>query len=147
MAVVFISPKKRQRMFLMGIVTGLAIFVLLVALTVFFSQPKQVASELTFNKPKINIDFSVFDSQQFKDLVLFEDMKTQFYYLADTEREKTIEGFVAAVSMEEARQILEGMNLRIIKLEEAKIGRDNPFIPYYQSADIFEEEEIENNQE
>lgn len=145
MAVVFISPKKRQRVFLMGIVAVLAIFVLFVALMVFFSQPKIVASELIFNKPKVNIDFSVFDSQQFKDLILFEDIKVQFYYLATTERQKTIEGFIVAVSMEDARQILEGMNLQIMKLEEAKIGRDNPFIPYYQTENIFEE--IENNQE
>ena len=133
MAVVFISPKKRQRTFLMGIVAIFAVFILFVALMVFFSQPKPVSSELAFNKPKVKIDFSVFDLEQFKNLESFVDMKSEFHYIATTEKDKRIEGFVSASSLDEAKQILEGMNLKISKLEEAEVGRENPFIPYYQS--------------
>ena len=133
MAVVFISPKRRQRAFFMAITAIFAVFVAIIALMVFVSQPKPVAPELVFNKPKINIDFSIFDLGQFKNLESFENMKSEFYYMAVTEKTKQIEGYISATSMDEARQILEGMNLQVLKLQEIEIGRENPFTPYYLS--------------
>jgi Na+(H+)/acetate symporter ActP len=133
MAVVFISPKKRQRMFFLGITIMFLLFLAVVAFAVFLSRPPEVAPELVFNKPKVNVDFSVFDSGQFKNLESFEEMKTNFSYVAITEEGKVIDGFISAISIEEAQKILEGLNLSVSRLREVDIGRDNPFTPYEQA--------------
>lgn len=133
MAVVFISPKKRQRVFFTGITIIFLLVLTAVALLVFLSQPAQVAPGLVFNKPKINIDFSVLDSGQFKNLEPFGEMNASFSYTAFTEKGKVVSGFISAVSLEEARKILEGMNLSVSEIKEVDIGRDNPFAPYYQA--------------
>jgi type II secretory pathway component PulF len=61
-------------------------------------------------------------------------MELQFAYHALTKDNKTIQGYISAASAEEARKTLEAMNLSILDIQEAKIGRDNPFVPYYQIA-------------
>lgn len=131
MAVVFISPKQRQRMFFMGIAVIFLLFLLVVSLGVFLSKPNEVLPELVFNKPKVNINMDVFDSEQFKNLQPFIEMKTQYSYKARTRNNKLQSGFISAVSIEQAKDILEGMGLTVLELEEAEIGRENPFTPYY----------------
>jgi hypothetical protein len=131
-AVVFISPKSRQKMFLMGIVIMFLLFLLVVFFGVFFSQPKEVSPALVFNKPKVSIDMSVFDSEQFKSLESFTEMETQYSYTAVTKDKKQESGFISAVSEDEARTILTAMGLTVTNIKEAEIGRDNPFSPYYE---------------
>ncbi len=131
MAVVFISPKQKQKTFFLGITAVFILFLAGIALGVFLSQPNEGQSQLVFNKPKISINFKTLDSGQFKNLEPFTNMELQFAYSAKAEDGKSINGFISAVSAEEARKILESMNLSTIDIKEANIGRDNPFIPYY----------------
>ena len=141
MAVVFIAPKQRQKMFFLGITIGVGVFLLIIAILVLFSQPKQVASELVFNKPKVNINFEIFNSSQFKNLEPFSEMEIQFYYKARKEGEE-IEGYIASISIEEARKMLEDMDYSIIQLKEAEIGRENPFESYKTVPNLQENQNI-----
>jgi len=134
MAVVFISPKQRQKMFFIAITLLLLLFLVVVSLGVFLAKPKEVSSSLVFNKPKVNINMKVFDSDQFKNLLPFTEMEMQYSYKATTKDNKQQEGFISAVSIDKAREILESMGLDVIEIKEAAVGRDNPFTPYYQPA-------------
>ena len=87
MAVVFISPKQRQKMFFMGITVVFLLILIIISLGVFLAQPKTVSPVLVFNKPKVNIDMTIFDSDQFKNLEPFAEMEIQYSYNA---QQKTI---------------------------------------------------------
>jgi len=132
MAVVFISPKQKQKVFFMGITVILLLFLASLSFGVFTSKPKEVSSSLVFNKPKVDIDMHVFDTDQFKDLHPFPEMKTLFMYKTSDKKNKVEVGYIPAYTIEEARAALENMQLTIVDLKEAEIGRDNPFTPYYQ---------------
>lgn len=132
MAIVFISPRQRQKVFFMGITAAVLLFLVIIALSVFFAKPKEIAPELVFNKPKVNIDFTALDSDRFKELEPFSEMEMQFSYSAVTKKGKNVTGIISAVSENAAAEILKGMDLTVIEVKEAKIGRENPFTPYYQ---------------
>ncbi|MEK7080315.1 MAG: hypothetical protein AAB925_00585 [Patescibacteria group bacterium] len=130
MAIVFISPKQRQKMFFMGITILFVLFLLVVASLVFLAKPKPVAPEIVFNRPKIDINLDVLDSEQVRFLEPAVQMDLQFKYTAATKKGVKTSGIITAVSEEEAQKILQGMQLSGIVLEEAKMGRENPFTPY-----------------
>ena len=131
MAVVFISPKKRQRAFFVILTLGFLLFIGFISLGIFFAKPKAVSPSVVFNKSKINIDMSIFDSQRFRNLHDSPVMGFQYNYRA-LNRSKIVEtGFISAESVDEAKKTLEGMGLTVTFLEEVKLGRDNPFVPYY----------------
>lgn len=132
MAVVFISPKQKQKMFLTGIISGVTLIFIIVALLIMFSKPKETYNEFMFNKPKVTIDFSVFDSEQFKNLEPFSGLKIQFFYKAQINNEEK-EGMISAGSIEDAKKELEDLGYTVILIEETKIGRDNPFEDYDSS--------------
>jgi len=136
MAVVFISPKQRQKMFFLGITVIFLLFLAFISLAVFFSKPKQSSTVLVFNKPKVSIDMTVFDLDQFKNLQPFTEMQIQFFYSAVTKEKASVTGYITAASMEDARKVLENMGMRILNLKETEIGRDNPFEPYYQQVAV-----------
>jgi hypothetical protein len=131
-AVVFISPKQRQKVFFMGITAVFLLFLAIISAIVFLSGPKEVAPILVFNKPKVNVNIAVFDSEQFKNLEPFAGMEVQYTYTALTKQNKTQTGFISAVSVEAATAKLTSMGLKVSEVKEAQIGRDNPFTPYYQ---------------
>jgi hypothetical protein len=108
------------------------LFLIAISLGVFLSEPKAPSSVLIFNKPKVNINMSVFDSDQFKNLQPFSEMETQYSYKATDKDGKQITGFISAVSKAQAQKILEDGGLMVTDLRELEIGRENPFIPYYQ---------------
>ena len=134
MAVVFISPKQRQKMFFIGITVMFLLFLVVISLGVFLSKPKEVSPVMVFNKPKVNIDMKIFDSDQFKNLQPFPEMETQYSYKAFTKDNKPETGFISAVSIDQAKAILKSMGLNVSEVKEAEIGRDNPFAPYYPSV-------------
>lgn len=136
MAVVFISPKKRQRVFFMGITIIFLLVLVVISFGVFLAKPKEVPSVLVFNKPKVSIDMAIFDSDQFKNLQSVPIMEPQYSYIATTRNNKKVTGFVTAPSLEQAETTLEGRGLNVSELKEIEAGRDNPFTPYYQSATI-----------
>ncbi len=133
MAVVFISPKQRQKMFFMIITVMFLLFLAVISFGVFLSKPSAVSEDLVFNKPKINIDMSVFDTDQFKNLQPLPAMNTLYSYKATTKDNQSKIGFISADSINSAQSILEGMGLFIIEIKKVEAGRSNPFIPYYQS--------------
>ncbi|MDD3608017.1 MAG: hypothetical protein PHQ20_04495 [Candidatus Moranbacteria bacterium] len=135
MAVVFISPKQKQKMFLTGIISGVALFSVIIAILVFLSQPKETYNEFVFNRPKVSIDFSVFDSEQFKNLEPFEKLKVQFYYEASIDNEKK-EGLISSSSIEDAKKELEDLGYRVTLIQKTEVGRDNPFENYDKSLPI-----------
>ena len=121
-------------MFFMGITIMFLLFLAVVSVGVFMSKPEETVSRLTFNKPKVNIDIGVFDSDQFKNLQPFTGMETQYSYTAITKSNKTETGFVSAASIDEAKAKLESGGLVVSVIKEVEIGRDNPFVPYYATA-------------
>ncbi|MCX6719853.1 MAG: hypothetical protein NTV36_01985 [Candidatus Staskawiczbacteria bacterium] len=133
MAVVFISPKKRQKTLMLVIIGGFLVLLIIISSGVLLSPPKEVSPELIFNKPKVDINIKIIDSDQFKNLQAFTEMDVQYIYEARTADKKQKTGSVTAVSEDEARAMLESMGLTVTKLEKSKVGRDNPFIPYYQN--------------
>lgn len=134
MAVVFISPKHRQKMFFMGITASLVLFLLFISLWVFLSKPTGSSSQLVLNKPKVTINLNILESEQFKNLQHFQKIPLQFSYIALDGNGKTIKGYISATSEEEAAGMLKAQGLTAGELKEVGIGRDNPFVPYYQSA-------------
>jgi len=134
MAVVFISPKQKQKTFFIGITVMFLLLLIIIFLVVFLYSPKLASPELVFNKPKVNIDIKFFDSEQFKNFDRpFIKIPLQFSYKATTKDRvpKTRTGFVSADSIDLAREAVVAMNLDIVELKEVEIGRDNPFTPYY----------------
>ena len=133
MAVVFISPKQRQKMFFVAITVLLVLFLGAVSIFVFLSSPKENQVSLVFNKPKINIDLSIFNSDQFKDLQEFTQLNEQFDYKATDKAGKPVTGLIFADSMDQAKKLLEERGLTIVDIRQAQIGRANPFTPYSTS--------------
>jgi len=131
MAVVFISPKQRQRMFFMIITAGLLLFLTIISLGIFLSKPPEVAQTITYNQSKINIDMSIFDKEELKNLKSFADIQPQFSYIARAKNNTEKNGFISADSIIKARSILEDMGLTVLDIRPVKIGKDNPFTPYY----------------
>lgn len=121
-------------MFFLVITAVLALFLIIISLVVFLSGPKEVSPTLVFNKPKINIDMKVFDSDQFKKLQPPVEMEIQYSYKAITADKKNQTGFISAVSEEKARAALTNMGLTVTDIKEIEIGRDNPFTPYFQTV-------------
>ena len=134
MAVVFISPKQRQKMFFVGITIVFLLVLIVISFGVFLAKPTEVSPVLVFNKPKVNIDMKVFNSDQFKKLQPFTEMQMQYSYQGTTSDGKSQSGFITATSIDEARTMLTSMGLTIIQLQEAEVGRDDPFTPYYQQV-------------
>ena len=120
-------------MFFIGITVILILFLIVFSSGVFLSKPQEVPSAaLVLNAPKVNIDMTIFDSEEFKNLQPFPELETQYSYIALTKANKQEIGFVSAVSLDDARKILTDRGLTISDVKELQIGRDNPFIPYYQ---------------
>jgi predicted tellurium resistance membrane protein TerC len=142
MAVVFISPKQRQKVFFVGITAVFLLFLLVISLGVFLSKPKEDSYVLVFNKPKVSIDMSVFDSEQFKNLQLFPEMEIQYSYKALDKNNQPTAGFISATSQDGAVASLKAAGLSVSDIRETGIGRDNPFIPYYQQ-DVSAKTELE----
>ena len=132
MAVVFISPKRRQKMFFIGITILFLLFLSAISLGVFLAKPNDIVPVLTFNEPKVNIDMGIFDTDQFKNLQPLPGMQMQYNYQATSRDGKLKIGFVSASSFDEARTTLENQGLVVSQLKEVEPGRNNPFTPYAQ---------------
>ena len=134
MAVVFISPKQRQKMFFLGITALFLLFLAFVSFGVFLSKPNDVLPALVFNKPKVNINMGVFNSDQFKNLQPIPEMELQFSYKAIAKDNKPVAGFISAISRDQALTILKNMGYSVSELKDAEIGRSNPFTPYFNQV-------------
>ena len=145
MAVVFISPKQRQRMFIIAIAAVFLVIMIAISLGVFMSKPKEVSNLANFSKPKVIVNMSIFDSDEFKILKVPEDMNIRYSYKANDQKGKQQIGYVAAVSEAEAKKYLEDKGWKVLELKEIEPGRDNPFTPYYQAASVSSPASTETN--
>lgn len=132
MAIVFISPRERQKVFILGIVAFFLIVLIIIGVSVFLIKPKKVPVEKVFTMPKITINFDVLKSPKVQSLELFPEIEKKFNYQARTEKGKDQSGVIYASSEEKARETLTELGLNSIVISEPIIGRDNPFIPYYE---------------
>jgi len=114
----------------------LLLFLVATSFGVFLSSPKQVSQVLVFNKPKVSIDLSVFDSAQFKKLQPPPGVRPQYSYKAKTKANIEQDGFIIADNLDQAKKTLESKGLSVSDIKEVVAGRDNPFIQYYQPAPI-----------
>ncbi len=88
-------------------------------------------AEGEFKAPDITINFSVVDSARVKSLESFNNIQTEFTYLATDQSGMQSQGTVSASSKAEAKKILEGTGLTVISLQEINVGRSDPFVSYY----------------
>lgn len=132
MAIVFISPKKRQMLFI-SLIAGFFILVLGgIGLDVYLTKPQAAKTEEYFVSPAIKINWDVLKSDQLTNLEPMPEIQQDFQFSAKTSKGLTKTGIISAGSQDEATQILKGLNLLSITLSELKPGRANPFVPYYQ---------------
>lgn len=130
MAIVFISPKQRQKTFFLGITVVFLIALIVISLVVFFAKPKDVQPEFVFNRPKVSINVNALNSDEIKSLEPFPEMEIEFAYEAFTVDRKRVVGSIWAISEIEAIKALEELKLFVSEIEEVGIGRDNPFQMY-----------------
>jgi len=134
MAVVFISPRQRQRKFFTVITVVFVLFLFAIYFGVFISTPTENLPTIVFNQAKITVNTSIFNSPQFKDLQPFIAMQSQYSYVATTKDNQIKTGFISAVSVSDAQAMLQGMGLSASEIKEVAIGRDDPFSSYYRQA-------------
>jgi len=132
MAIVFISPGERQKVFILAIAGFFVVLVVVIGLAVFFAKPKPVPREKVFVAPKISINFDLLKSANVQGLEPMPEVDRQFEYTARDAKGVAKTGKIATPSEATAIEILTGLGLNSIILKEAAVGRDNPFIPYYQ---------------
>jgi predicted tellurium resistance membrane protein TerC len=135
MAVVFISPKQKQKVFFTGITLALLLFLAIAYVGIFLSKPKTTSSAPAISSSGIVVDTSIFSSSQFKQLVPFTDLEMQYSYKATTKGNQVETGFISAISENQARDTLTSEGLTVVTITEAQVGRDNPFEPYYTTEE------------
>ena len=134
MAIVFVSPKQRQKMFFLGITILFLLFLSVVGTVVFFSKPSKPkpTEEQIFIKPDVKINFEILDLDQVKESLLMGKVQKEFAYSATTAQRKKESGNIFANSIDEAKKKLEDSGLFLSNLEEIfVVGRENPFASYY----------------
>ncbi len=132
MAIVFISPREKQKVFTLAIAGLFLVGIVVISLFVFLARPRDVQTEEVFRAPKIRINFDVLKSEKLQNLELLPGIEKQYSYTAFDSKKKAQEGMVTAVSIEKAEEYLVGLGFTDIKLELIVAGRENPFIPYYE---------------
>jgi len=132
MAIVFISPKRKQKTLFFSLIAVISLFLIIIVLKIFLIKPKSIPPELVFKPPRIDINFKILKSEQVKNLEVFEGIKKKFNYRGRAETGEIQSGEIITVSQEKALEILEKRGLSQIELEEVEIelGRENPFIIY-----------------
>lgn len=135
MAIVFVSPKERQKILILAIVGFFVVILILISISIILARPKAVPIAETFIAPEIKINFDVLKSPQVMALKLLPDMERQFSYKADL-KGKAKTGKIVSSSIDKAKETLLEQGYTNIIVEEIKIGRENPFTPYYELAPV-----------
>ena len=131
MAIVFVSPREKQKAFLVAIVIFSVIVFAIIGLAIFLSSPKKPqGAGSRFVAPQIEIDFDVLTSPEILNLVLMPEMDLQFSYKGINSSAQEQTGKISAPTERRAREILSNLGLvLIIELKEVGVGRENPFSP------------------
>jgi hypothetical protein len=137
MAIVFISPKSKQRMFYVGIIMLLILFLIIISSIVFLPEflnknksipIKEILDKL--DKSDVVINFNIMDSDKVKNLDPFDSQETEFTYVVFDQEGKQITGSISAVIKDDAQKLLEGAGFKVSSLKEMDIGREEPFVSY-----------------
>lgn len=136
MAIVFVSPKKRQRIFLFAAGTATLFLIIITAVILFLPQLGNILKNVSpdaivVNEPKIEINFRIMDSESTAKLESFGGTGPRnFFYLADDKSKGRTSGTVSADSVLSAIKTLEKSGFENITITELEIGKNNPFAPY-----------------
>ena len=106
MAIVFISPKDKEKVFILGIAGLFVLILAIIGLIVFFKKPKKIAVEDVFRAPKIKINFDILKLDKIKELELLPEIEKEFNYEAQTAQGEPKSGKISAPSPEKATQLL-----------------------------------------
>ncbi len=135
MAIIFSLPQKKQKIF-RNIIAILLVLILFIIPFVIFSssswfnvKPKNIILEV-ISRPDVNINFSVIDSDQVKNLEPFPEIEIEFNYIGQDKNGKKVKGEILAVNKDDALIILEKIGIKVSSLEESSVGRKEPFAPY-----------------
>ncbi len=134
MAIVFISPQKKRRKFVLAI--GLVVFLAIIAVpvAVFFEDAKSflIGAPLKQNisAQEVKINLKAINSKELENLKLFEELKTEFFYTAKNQQAEQISGSIFAVSKKSVIEQLNEIDLEVLEINQANAGRQEPFSPY-----------------
>lgn len=138
MAIVFVSPKKKQKIFFTITALIMTLFLVGVSLIALLPEFKEGLAIIPINietgyitVPEVKINFNVVDSDSVRKLEPFVILEPEFSYVAQDSTGKQLTGMLLASSQNQAETILKGMGLTIIEIREVNAGKQEPFIPYY----------------
>lgn len=134
MAIVFISPQKKQRMFFITIATLFVMVLFILSLITFIpkieDKLKNIPENGALNIPDVKINFGTVDSEKVRNMELIREVEREFNYTVQGKDGKQISGRILAPDANGAQKSLEIMGFKILTIEEAVAGRSNPFAPY-----------------
>lgn len=132
MAIVFISPKNRQKNLLIGIIIFFVLVLVLTTVAVLNSNPSKSSSDAYFKKTVITINYNLLNSKDVQGLEPLPEIQEEYLYTGLSKDKKPVSGKVLAVSEVDAQEKLKEMNVLEAKIEKVSTGRENPFSIYYQ---------------
>ncbi|OGZ73046.1 MAG: hypothetical protein A2908_01825 [Candidatus Staskawiczbacteria bacterium RIFCSPLOWO2_01_FULL_38_12b] len=134
MAIVFISPKKRQRMFFGIMMVSLFFIFIAISLVMFLpeliNKNKNIPPDMSFDQPDVVINFKILDSEKVKALEPFTRLETEFDYIVQDQDDQQMSGTILAATNEDAQKLLEKSGYRVLMLKEVNLGRSEPFVSY-----------------
>ncbi len=134
MAIIFVSPKRKQRMFFLGMAMLLVLFLIIISLIIllpeFLNKTQNIPTEVSSNMPNVTINLNTIDSDVVKNLDIFSNLETEFTYVIQNQSGQQATGNIIAISKDSIQKIFEKRGIKVISLKEANIGRDNPFVSY-----------------
>jgi uncharacterized protein YpmB len=135
MAIVFVSPREQENKFLKIILIALTVLAVVVVLLYLFLKFKNeiqgISSNATPGNANISIDFTVLDSPEVKNLEPFNDVTKEFSYTGTNKAGKIVKGSVFAKDQDTAQADLTSQGITTTNLQEATVGRNEPFTAYY----------------
>lgn len=132
MAIVFISPKRKQKIFLWVIIAASIVVVALVLALVFLPDffNKDAPVNVPMLMPTLSINSDILDSNNVKNLEVIGSLPLSFLYVVQDKDGKRSGGTISASSRDDAQAILEGKGYTVVSLQEAGLGRTNPYLLY-----------------
>jgi|GEM_PF-6480159 len=136
MAIVFESPKRKQRIFVRILTVGLIGGLFLVSLLIFPPGAREAASDISGSGnqpvgPEINLD--IFQSDQVQQLQPFSNAIVQFDYVGINAKGRHVSGTIVAANIDQATTLLQANGVQVTSISESVIGRGEPFSPPQRS--------------
>ncbi len=131
MAIVFVSPKEKQKVFLAGIIALVVLVMAVVAAIIILPSLINSNQNSPVGKtpvaPALVINLSVIDSAQVSSLQPFTTVQTEFTYVVKDKKGKQINGNISATSQQEAQSLLEASGFSVVSVSLTQAGNSEPF--------------------